>query len=291
MDDQERLNLNENKQNSSQPVPQNGEHADQTKKLNEQNVTLTNETNNASSKKKKSCLSSNNDDSSILNKNKYKTKDLNVNTDLKSFDNNNGNNIQLKNLSKKEGDGVDANQVKINLIDNTNNTNNNSNLNNLDVKILSNSKSSLSQHNRKKLCEFNWSKINAKTLKRPLPCLFAWTLLIGATGCYYALVSTQLLNILDDFFLWSGIIGLQSIIFLYVVINFLIAIFRDPGRFQKIIISPDDPNFNDDTKSPLHKTVTIIKTQVKIKWCSVSVFFLAQVKLHLKQQLPYIFKS
>ena len=236
MDDQERLNLNENKQNSSQPVPQNGEHADQTKKLNEQNVTLTNETNNPSSKKKKSCLSSNNDDSSILNKNKYKTKDLNVNTDLKSFDNNNGNNIQLKNLSKKEGDGVDANQVKINLIDNTNNTNNNSNLNNLDVKILSNSKSSLSQHNRKKLCEFNWSKINAKTLKRPLPCLFAWTLLIGATGCYYALVSTQLLNILDDFFLWSGIIGLQSIIFLYVVINFLIAIFRDPGRFQKIII-------------------------------------------------------
>ena len=291
MDDQERLNLNENKQNSSQPVPQNVEHADQTKKLNEQNVTLTNETNNPSSKKKKSCLSSNNDDSSILNKNKYKTKDLNVNTDLKSFDNNNGNNIQLKNLSKKEGDGVDANQVKINLIDNTNNTNNNSNLNNLDVKILSNSKSSLSQHNRKKLCEFNWSKINAKTLKRPLPCLFAWTLLIGATGCYYALVSTQLLNILDDFFLWSGIIGLQSIIFLYVVINFLIAIFRDPGRFQKIIISPDDPNFNDDTKSPLHKTVTIIKTQVKIKWCSVSVFFLAQVKLHLKQQLPYIFKS
>ena len=32
----------------------------------------------------------------------------------------------------------------------------------------------------------------------------------------------------------------------------------------------DDPNFNDDTKSPLYKTISINKTNVKIKWCSVS---------------------
>jgi hypothetical protein len=42
---------------------------------------------------------------------------------------------------------------------------------------------------------------------------------------------------------------------------------RDPGRFPEVVISPDDPTINYDTKSPLYKTITIKKVKVKIKWC------------------------
>jgi hypothetical protein len=119
----------------------------------------------------------------------------------------------------------------------------------------------------------NRCKIVCKTIKRILPCLVAWTLLVGSSGVYFAFVATELVSILKDLIYWIVLMNFQCILFLFLIVNFLIAILRDPGRFEKIVISPDDPDFSDDTKSPLYKTIKIQKAAVKIKWCSVSVFF------------------
>lgn len=126
---------------------------------------------------------------------------------------------------------------------------------------------------KKRSC-FNYDKEECKqtrkAIKRPFPCLFAWTLLISTTGCYFALCAPDLLIVIDNFYYWIALMVIQCILILYAVVNFLIATLRDPGRFPKYIMNDDDPNFSDDTKSPLYKAITIKKAQVKIKWCSVS---------------------
>ena len=177
------------------------------------------------------------------NNKKYKTKDLNA-PKSKAFHEENPETVQLNTLNSNQAnllvtsnDATNTYQVKINLVDSE---------------------------------KAGSCKVTKKTLKRPLPCLFAWTLLISATGVYFAFVSTELLSILDDFKYWIVIVVLQCVLFTYVVTNFLIATLRDPGRFPKVIILPDDPNFSDDTKSPLYKTITIEKVNIKIKWCSVN---------------------
>jgi palmitoyltransferase len=189
--------------------------------------------------------------------------------------------IQLDNLTKiKKSNVLSSNQIKINLADSENPKLNKSK----NLEKSENAAASLtgaaatttpnSRNNRKKFFEFNFSKITRKTIKRPLPCLFAWTLTIGTTGAYFIMVSPKLLEILEfNYLFWLSVLACQSIIFVYVLVNFLIATMRDPGRFPKVVISPDDPTFNDDTKSPLYKTITIKKVQVKIKWCSTCNFY------------------
>jgi len=112
-------------------------------------------------------------------------------------------------------------------------------------------------------------KQTRKTIKRPFPCLFAWTLLVSTCSIYFTLCAPDLLEIINDFNAWLGVMTIQCVFILYAVVNFLIATLRDPGRFPKYILNENDPDFNDDTKSPLYKTITIKKAQVKIKWCSV----------------------
>ena len=234
--------------------------------------TSNNSTTNGNSKKK-NCISSNTHDDCNNNPNKHK---INASNDQlkssKTFETEKKetmDGIQMKNFKKSTV--VNNAQVKINLVDeDVNKLKKEKSEKSLSNQTTTHASSNTNTNNRKKFFEFNFSKINRKTLKRPLPCLFAWTLLIGTTGAYFAMVSPKLLELLEfNYIYWFSVIGSQSIIFLYVLVNFLIATLRDPGRFPKVIISPDDPSFNDDTKSPLYKTVTIKKTQVKIKWCSV----------------------
>jgi hypothetical protein len=170
------------------------------------------------------------------------------------------------------------NEIAVNFINNeqlANNTaNNNNNNNKLDSSV---SVRSSSNNRKRRWC--NVKKINRKAIKRPIPCLFAFTLLISATGSYYSLVAPQVLELLDEnFYYWSALMVGQTGLFLFVLSNFLIATLIDPGQFEKIVIAPDDPNFNDDTKSPLYKTIMIKQTTVKIKWCSVRVWVVDQGK-------------
>lgn len=121
-------------------------------------------------------------------------------------------------------------------------------------------------------CTKESTKQTRKKIKRPLPCLFAWSLLIATSGAYFVLVAPCLFEkvLNKDLVSWTAVVSLQIVVLVYVIINFLIAIFRDPGRFQKIVIPPDDPTFNDDNKCPLYRSIMIKKASVKTKWCSVS---------------------
>ncbi len=132
-------------------------------------------------------------------------------------------------------------------------------------------------------------KQTRKAIKRPFPCLFAWTLLISTCGVYFTMCAPDLLEIINDFNSWLGVMVIQCVFILYAVVNFLIATLRDPGRFPKYILNEDDPNFSDDTKSPLYKTITIKKAQVKIKWCSVSNIHIRGFYLSLKN-IEYNFR-
>ena len=135
----------------------------------------------------------------------------------------------------------------------------------------SSSSSSLSGGKRTRFC---CSREQRKAIKRPLPCLFAWIILVAATGAYFCLVTPQLYEAIGgDLIHWLVIVGIQALLFFYCVLNFLIAMVRDPGRFQKYVIMPDDPNFADDTKSPLYKSIAVRQTTVKIKWCSTCNFY------------------
>ena len=188
--------------------------------------------------------------------------------------------IQLKSLNSQTNNSKTNNQVKIDLNDDHLIINGKENQNkkacckkkssSSSPVNISSSKDDLSEIEKISNC-----KQIGKMIKRLIPCLVAWTILVGSTGSYFAFVAIELLSIMENNLIyWIVLIMIQSLIFLYVVVNFLIAILRDPGRFEKVIISSDDPNFNDDAKSPLYKTIKIQKAQVKIKWCSVSLLLL-----------------
>ena len=221
---------------------------------------------------------------------------------------NNNEAIQMNILNAKEETNNKNNQVRIVLSstygDNVTTTlnNNNNNINNQAI-----SKDLLSSNRKKINCKCSKKssskddlsvdekestlKIIGKTIKRLIPCLVAWTLLVASSGVYFAFVASELLYILNNFVYWIVLMFLHCVLFMYVIVNFLIAILRDPGRFEKIIISADDPNFNDDTKSPLYKTIKIQKAAVKIKWCSVSAFVIFCNALFSIQKIliPFLF--
>lgn len=211
-----------------------------------------NDTSQKENEKKKSKLCSGSKSSGTPSSNKNKTKDVNVSPKSREFEkvaNKEPENIQLNNLTtNKDGE----------------------------LRNKSASNTSINEMPRKRSC-LNYDKEECKqtrkAIKRPFPCLFAWTLLISTTGCYFALCAPDLLIVMDNFYYWIAIMVMQCIIILYAVVNFLIATLRDPGRFPKYIMNDDDPNFADDTKSPLYKAITIKKAQVKIKWCSTCNFY------------------
>jgi hypothetical protein len=115
--------------------------------------------------------------------------------------------------------------------------------------------------------------LTSKRIKRPLPCLFAWLILLSATAVYFGIIVNSFYEMItndDIYYYWISIFITQIVVFIFTAANFLIAIFRDPGRFKKIYLSPDDPA-NDDTKYPLYKNIMIKNVSVKTKWCSVSL--------------------
>ncbi len=119
-----------------------------------------------------------------------------------------------------------------------------------------------------KMCFFK--RINFKKIKRLLPCLFAWTLLLSTSGFYFLFVLVDLYNVFDkNFGYWLTVACIQMIILFYTVLNFLMATFRDPGKYPKLM---DDSN-DDVFKSPLYKNVMIKNSMIKTKWCSSCNFY------------------
>ncbi|XP_019735274.1 palmitoyltransferase ZDHHC5-like isoform X1 [Hippocampus comes] len=62
----------------------------------------------------------------------------------------------------------------------------------------------------------------------------------------------------------------NGIIFLFVLANFCMATFMDPGIFPR---AAEDEDKDDDFRAPLYKTVEIRGIQVRMKWCSTCRFY------------------
>lgn len=74
--------------------------------------------------------------------------------------------------------------------------------------------------------------------KKVMPALFAWFLLISTSASYFTLVLPEYINLvgLENLDYFIAAVAVHSCLFLYVLLNFLIATFMDPGRFPKVDI-------------------------------------------------------
>ncbi|XP_065203054.1 palmitoyltransferase ZDHHC8 isoform X2 [Planococcus citri] len=106
-------------------------------------------------------------------------------------------------------------------------------------------------------------KCNIRT--RYLPATFAWVLLISATAAFYRFPCYWFFK---NNYPWVPI--LQGIVTFFVLANFTLATFMDPGVIPKA--SPDEDR-DDDFRSPLYKTIEINGITVRMKWCVTCKFY------------------
>lgn len=74
--------------------------------------------------------------------------------------------------------------------------------------------------------------------KKIMPALFAWFLLISTSASYFTLVLPEYINLvgLENLHFFVSVTAVHGVLFLFVLLNFSIATFMDPGRFPKMDI-------------------------------------------------------
>ncbi|XP_018354391.1 PREDICTED: palmitoyltransferase ZDHHC5 isoform X4 [Trachymyrmex septentrionalis] len=107
-------------------------------------------------------------------------------------------------------------------------------------------------------------KCDVKT--RPLPATFAWIVLLISTALFFIFPCWN--YYVSRWGLWVPI--LQGVITFFVVINFSLATFMDPGVIPK---APPDEDREDDFRAPLYKSVEINGITVRMKWCVTCKFY------------------
>ncbi|XP_060074136.1 palmitoyltransferase ZDHHC8-like [Ylistrum balloti] len=100
---------------------------------------------------------------------------------------------------------------------------------------------------------------------RIIPATCAWTLLLGASGLFFAFICPYLLH---QFSLAIPIY--QGILCLFVIANFGLATFMDPGIYPS---AHEDEARDDDFRTPLYKNVEIKGITVRMKWCTTCQFY------------------
>ncbi|XP_048826544.1 palmitoyltransferase ZDHHC5-A-like isoform X1 [Brienomyrus brachyistius] len=100
---------------------------------------------------------------------------------------------------------------------------------------------------------------------RYIPVAAATAFLVGATTLFFCFTCPWLSE------QFSVAIPLYNgVVFLFVLANFCMATFMDPGIFPR---AEEDEDKEDDFRAPLYKTVEIRGIQVRMKWCSTCRFY------------------
>lgn len=98
-----------------------------------------------------------------------------------------------------------------------------------------------------------------------VPVSAAAIFLVGATTLFFAFTCPGLsLDVSPAVPIYN------AIMFLFVLANFSMATFMDPGIFPR---AEEDEDKEDDFRAPLYKTVEIKGIQVRMKWCATCRFY------------------
>lgn len=106
-------------------------------------------------------------------------------------------------------------------------------------------------------------KCDVKT--RYIPATFAWTLLLGTTFLFFYYPCRQ-------FYVHRHpwVPAYQAVITFFVIANFTLATFMDPGVIPK---APPDEDREDEFRAPLYKNAEINGITVRMKWCVTCKFY------------------
>ncbi|KAM3957574.1 LOW QUALITY PROTEIN: zinc finger DHHC-type containing 8 [Aphomia sociella] len=105
-------------------------------------------------------------------------------------------------------------------------------------------------------------KCDLKT--RYIPATFAWTLLLGTTFLFFYFPCQYYLH------KHQWVPAYQGVITFFVLANFTLATFMDPGVIPK---APPDEDREDDFRAPLYRSVDINGITVRMKWCVTCKFY------------------
>ncbi|XP_001604831.2 palmitoyltransferase ZDHHC5 [Nasonia vitripennis] len=105
-------------------------------------------------------------------------------------------------------------------------------------------------------------KCDAKT--KYLPATFAWALLLSTTTLFFYFPCQYYVS------RYPWVPALQGVITFFVLANFTLATFMDPGVIPK---APPDEDREDDFRAPLYKSVEINGITVRMKWCVTCKFY------------------
>ncbi|KAM4746135.1 palmitoyltransferase ZDHHC8B isoform 1-T2 [Anableps anableps] len=98
-----------------------------------------------------------------------------------------------------------------------------------------------------------------------IPVSTAATLLVGSTTLFFVFTCPWLMKVVSPAVpLYNGLV------FLFVMANFCMATFMDPGIYPR---ADEDEDKDDDFRAPLYKNVEIKGIQVRMKWCATCHFY------------------
>uniref|UniRef100_A0A3B4F8T3 Palmitoyltransferase n=1 Tax=Pundamilia nyererei TaxID=303518 RepID=A0A3B4F8T3_9CICH len=98
-----------------------------------------------------------------------------------------------------------------------------------------------------------------------IPVSTAATLLVGSTTLFFVFTCPWLTKVISPAVpLYNGLV------FLFVLANFSMATFMDPGVYPR---ADEDEDKEDDFRAPLYKNVEIKGIQVRMKWCATCHFY------------------
>ncbi|XP_056148893.1 palmitoyltransferase ZDHHC8B [Lampris incognitus] len=98
-----------------------------------------------------------------------------------------------------------------------------------------------------------------------IPVSTAATLLVGSTTLFFVFTCPWLTKAISPAVpLYNGLV------FLFVLANFSMATFMDPGVYPR---ADEDEDKDDDFRAPLYKNVEIKGIQVRMKWCATCHFY------------------